>query len=224
MAGEKPKIIVASLIGRPFAGKDTQAALFQSRYTKVGIAATGMLFRDPDFLARAGFTPLEVGEINRQMKAGILVPDEIPERLMHQAILENAREGNTIVFLTGHPRTVHQEQDLKNWIKMQNESGEIEATSVNVHLFLRRKNANARREERYLAQGREDDKSEQTAHQRHNVFQKNAWPVLRGMWLRRLVGREKIALVFAGQKEEKVYRRLEKVLAPYLPPKKVPQV
>lgn len=214
---ERPKVTIVSLIGRPYAGKDTQAARFQANYPGIGIAATGALFRDPDFLARAGFSTAEIDGINATMRAGKLVADEIPERLMHQAILESAQQGNAVIFLTGHPRTRHQARDLREWVRKQNEMGDVEMNPVYIHLMVGKKRANARREIRLEQLGREDDRSEDTANKRHRVFENEAWPVLRGLWARRLLGHEHISLVRAGQSEDKVYRRIQRIIAPYLP-------
>lgn len=211
---------MVSFFGRPFAGKDFQAARFKDTYSNVAVLSAGGLLRDESLLHRSGLTQEQVVEINRRRNNGILVEDSVVARLLHTAIRDEIEKGNTTIFLTGNPRTRAQLKALREWEKEQ-KSKDTAITSVYIEFRLSKEQANSRRQKRLTEEQRADDVSDEAVAQRHEVYRRNVEPMLRTIRLRRILREQRLYTIDAGATADEVTARVTKILKPYLTEKRV---
>jgi adenylate kinase len=107
----KNKKIKILFLGPPGSGKGTIADLVSEKLKYVTIS-TGDLFRK----TKDQTDPLSI-EIQKIMNSGILISDEITNKLAEKAIKETI-ENDVGLILDGYPRTVNQAEYLKNIINV----------------------------------------------------------------------------------------------------------
>lgn len=215
----KPKVTVVSFIGRPFAGKDFQADRLVRRYPGVDSITTGGLLRNEQLLADSGYTPEQIRSISEKRNTGKIVDDSVVENLVHEAILQSAQKGNTLIILSGHPRNTAQLKDMQEWEKEQREKGELDITPVYIAFSIREKEANKRVAQRLAQEGRADDASMDSIRRRHRVYRRNVWPMFGVLELKRLFQKgEKLHMIDAALSKEDVAKQVDGILAPFLPP------
>lgn len=102
----KPTIL--ALIGKPLAGKDTQADLLVAAHPEAVKISTGHILRA---VAEEGethrFWPL-VGHLMPVMEAGIKLPDEPVLAMLGTAMKEQITEGKRLLVIAGSPRSFDQ--------------------------------------------------------------------------------------------------------------------
>jgi adenylate kinase len=103
MTANGPRLV---LLGKPGAGKGTQAALLAEHYGVVHLS-TGDIFR----AAVAEGTPTGL-EVQRFMDTGELVPDEIVIRVVDEHFADNGPLRDSFI-LDGFPRTLVQAEELE---------------------------------------------------------------------------------------------------------------
>lgn len=120
-AGNWPPVALI-LFGSPGSGKGTQAKLLRERL-RVPHVSTG------DMLREHIEAQDELGcEVRALMKAGLLVPDELVNRLVEERLLQpDCRQG---FVLDGYPRTCSQARFLGRWL------AERHLETVVVHLVV----------------------------------------------------------------------------------------
>ncbi|MCM1130831.1 MAG: adenylate kinase [Roseburia sp.] len=97
------------IMGRPGAGKGTQAANIK-KYYKIPHISTGDMFRE----AQKNETPLGL-IVKSYLDKGLLVPDEVTIRVVKERLLEDdCKEG---FLLDGFPRTIAQAEALDSLLK-----------------------------------------------------------------------------------------------------------
>ena len=100
------------IMGRPGAGKGTQAALIKKEYN-ISHISTGDMFRE----AISNMTPLGV-EAKRYIDKGMLVPDSVTINLVRERLAkDDCKKG---FLLDGFPRTLEQAYALKEILKELN--------------------------------------------------------------------------------------------------------
>lgn len=110
-----PEAMRLILLGPPGAGKGTHAKLLSERY-RIPHISTGDLLREIQ-----NKDPLGLGQrVQRTMKEGKLVPDQIVTQLVAERIRrKDAARG---FILDGFPRNVHQARELDTVLKYEEES------------------------------------------------------------------------------------------------------
>ncbi len=107
----KNKKIKILFLGPPGSGKGTIANIVSEKLKYVTIS-TGDLFRK----TKDQTDPLSI-EIQKIMNSGILISDEITNKLAEKAIKETIENDDGLI-LDGYPRTVNQAEYLKNIINV----------------------------------------------------------------------------------------------------------
>lgn len=197
----QPTII--SILGRPLAGKDTQAALLARNIPDSVIISTGAMIREVKKEGEAHrFWPI-LGPHIAVMDQGILIPEEAINEAFERVVHEKLAEGVQTIIVTAHPRMP---KELESYDKMLTREG---LTGVFVNLDT---------SEEYMYamggvrdHGRADDRRE-VLQTRAKEFSLHTEPVLHQL---RAEGR--IQTVFAERPIEIVQQELQKTLRPYLP-------
>ncbi len=123
----KPTII--SILGRPLAGKDTQAALLARKLPDAVILSTGAMIREvKDTGPTHRFWPILGPEIE-VMDKGILISEDAINRVFEQVVHERLMEGRKYIIATAHPRT---ERELDSFDKMLVREG-LEPVFINLN-------------------------------------------------------------------------------------------
>lgn len=216
MIPEKRHITIVSFIGRPFAGKDLQAARFAQRYQGVAVISPGALLRNQDLLTKSGFSPDDIREINAIRNAGGLVPDRFTMQVMKQEILDQVAKGNSMLIFTGYPRSREQYYDLQTFQQQENEEGSFDMNTTYIQFGIGIIGTQRRRKRRWQEEHRPDDRGIIPSLRRQFVFNKNVLPVLDEI----KKGDDKLCIIDARKTPDEVTARLEEVLAPYLPERK----
>lgn len=102
----KPTIV--SILGRPLAGKDTQAELLKSEFPDAVVLSTGAMIREvketgPDHR----FWPILGPEV-AVMDSGVLISEDAINKVFEQVVHEQLEAGKTLIIATAHPRTLHE--------------------------------------------------------------------------------------------------------------------
>lgn len=211
MKAHRPRVTVVSFIGRPFAGKDFQAARFRDRYQHIATISTGEKLRDQEFL-RKTFSPEDVDYIHYSQEHGINVRDEIVQKINHEAILDEARKGSRMIILTGNPRTTVQYDALRTWEEEESKKGEFRFDSVYVQFQINQDRADLRREERVKMEGRADDKNEESVRKRNEAFDTNIPPMLAEVSRRSTIWHRRFFSINADKSPDEVTTSLKKIL------------
>ena len=114
LEGDGSWIMNIILLGPPGGGKGTQAQFLIEHHGMRQIS-TGDLLR----AAAKKKSPLGL-EVEKYMKAGKLVPDDVINNVMKEA-LEEGNDGRGLI-LDGYPRTVQQAKTLDQMVKLMNVS------------------------------------------------------------------------------------------------------
>ena len=111
------KPTVLALIGKPLAGKDTQADLLVAAYPEAVKISTGHILRA---VAEEGethrFWPI-VGHLIPIMEAGIKLPDGPVLEMLGNALIEQVAEGKTLFVFAGSPRSFEQLEGFEQMAK-----------------------------------------------------------------------------------------------------------
>jgi adenylate kinase family enzyme len=193
---------IISILGRPLAGKDTQAALLVRTMPDSVIISTGEMIRE---VKKEGethrFWPI-LGPHIEVMDQGILIPEEAINEAFERVVHEKLAEGVRNIIVTAHPRMP---KELESYDKMLVREG---LTGVFVNLDT---------SEGYMYamggvrnNGRADDRQE-VLQTRAKEFALHTEPVLRTL---RSEGR--LHTVFAERPLEIVQQELQQILRPYL--------
>ncbi len=197
----QPTII--SILGRPLAGKDTQAALLARNIPDSVIISTGAMIREVKNEGESHrFWPI-LGPHIAVMDQGILIPEEAVNEAFERVVHEKLAEGVRNIIVTAHPRMP---KELESYDKMLAREG---LTGVFVHLETSEPYMYAMGGTRN--HGRADDRQD-VLHTRAKEFTLHTEPVLHQL---RTEGR--LHTVFAERPIEIVQQELRNVLRPYLP-------
>lgn len=108
----KPTIL--AILGKPLAGKDTQADLLVESHPEAVKISTGHIIRD---VGEAGvnhrFWPI-LGPYISMMEQGLKLPDEPTLQMLREVIEEQIGEGKTLLIVAGSPRGLTQLEGFRS--------------------------------------------------------------------------------------------------------------
>lgn len=108
---------ILAIVGKPLAGKDTQADLLVAAHPEAVKISTGHILRA---VAEEGethrFWPI-VGHLLPLMKAGIKLPDPEVIQMLGAAIEEQVLEGKKLLIIAGSPRSFEQLEGFEGMAK-----------------------------------------------------------------------------------------------------------
>jgi len=150
------------LLGPPGVGKGTQAKLLVNTFGLIHLS-TGDLFRK---------NIKRETSLGKMAKAytdkGLLVPDEVTNKLLKTAVLKQIKAGAKGLIFDGYPRNTHQAYVLDNFLNEHNiPVSTVLAIEVDNEILIQRIL------KRGEISGRTDDQSESTIRDRISIYHKN---------------------------------------------------
>jgi len=108
---------ILGIIGKPLAGKDTQADLFVTHHPEAIKISTGHIIRAVREEGETHrFWPI-IGQYVGMMEQGIKLPDEPIMEMISRVIEEQIAEGKQFIIIAGSPRSLHQLDGFRNVAK-----------------------------------------------------------------------------------------------------------
>ena len=108
---------ILAIVGKPLAGKDTQADLLVAAHPEAVKISTGHILRA---VAEEGethrFWPI-VGHLMPMMEAGLKLPDPEVIEMLGRAIGEQVAEGKKLLVIAGSPRSIEQLESFEGMAK-----------------------------------------------------------------------------------------------------------
>ncbi len=99
---------ILAIVGKPLAGKDTQADLLVAAHPEAVKISTGHILRAVREEGETHrFWPI-VGHLMPMMEAGLKLPDPEVIEMLGRAISEQVAEGKTLLVIAGSPRSIEQ--------------------------------------------------------------------------------------------------------------------
>ncbi len=157
------KIIV--ITGPPYSGKGTQCEVLEKKLHYKHISTGDRIRTEKD----------KGTEIGKGMKSyeekGMLVPDDLMEKLLNKIIDEN--EDQKGIIFDGYPRTIPQVETLINLLKKKRK----QITQI-INIEVAKEELLLRAKERAKTSNRKDDKNESIHIKRIEIFEANTRPAI----------------------------------------------
>lgn len=150
------------LLGPPGVGKGTQAKLLVNTFGLINLS-TGDLFRE-NIKRETSLGKMAKAYIDK----GLLVPDEVTNKLLKTAVLKQIKAGAKGLIFDGYPRNTHQAYVLDNFLNEHNiPVSTVLAIEIDNQILIQRIL------KRGEISGRTDDQSESTIRDRISIYHKN---------------------------------------------------
>lgn len=150
------------LLGPPGVGKGTQAKLLVNTFGLIHLS-TGDLFRE-NIKRETSLGKMAKAYIDK----GLLVPDEVTNKLLKTAVLKQIKAGAKGLIFDGYPRNTHQAYVLDNFLNEHNiPVSTVLAIEIDNQILIQRIL------KRGEISGRTDDQSESTIRDRISIYHKN---------------------------------------------------
>lgn len=153
------------MTGPPYSGKGTQCEILEKMLNYKHISTGERIRSEKDNATEIGKTMKEYEE------KGVLVPDELMEKLLNKIIDEN-KDQKGIIF-DGYPRTIPQVDTLINLLKKKEKK-----ISQIINIEVAKEELLLRAKQRAKTSKREDDKNEEIHIKRIEVFEANTRPAI----------------------------------------------